>query len=270
MEQKKHIFMTAGITIVILILGIVLVTIYVKQQDGDKGEVKDLAESGTQQNAEYIEGTGQQIVSPALTMVTPQPIDLNASQINVGNAPIYPMLDEDILENKLHRSEWVDVMIREDDNLPLHGSSVYTISMVPILLYNVEADQYATSCNYLLCEDITNLKDIGTLQVTQAADGSYQTAGITTDSVPERFADLMAANPERKYIFLYNGTILCMLDEDNNLYASPYSDEIQVIGDYYHALDYTHIAVSYLELTDSAHLLHYQDYDSDGKYEIIH
>ncbi len=44
------------------------------------------------------------------------------------------------------------------------------------------------------------------------------------------------------------------------------SDELQVVGDYYHAFDYENIAVSYRILTDSAHLLYYRDDDSDGSY----
>ena len=208
----------------------------------------------------------QQMISPALVMQTPQPTDLDAANVYAGKAPVYPELDEELLEQQLNRSHWIDDMICEDANLPLHGCEGYYIVTIPVICYNAQSNQYAVDGNYLVFDDITDLGNNAGLHVVLSEDGSYQNSGFISGLIPMYLTEIMIANPDQEYIFLYNGTAMCMIDEDNTLYTSPYSDELQVVGDYYHALDYKNIAVSYRNLTDSAHLLYYRDDDSDGSY----
>lgn len=208
----------------------------------------------------------QQNVSLASVMQTPQPTNLDAVNVYAAKAPVYPELDEELLERQLNRTRWIDDMIREDANLPLHGCEGYYISTIPVICYNAQSNQYAVNGNYLVFEDITNPDNNAGLQAVLSTDGSYQTSGFISGLIPKYLTEIVIANPDQEYIFLYNGTDMCMIDEDNTIYTSPYSDEIQVVGDYYHALDYENIAVSYRNLTDSAHLLYYRDDDSDGSY----
>lgn len=208
----------------------------------------------------------QQNVSLASVMQTPQPTNLDAVNVYVSKAPIYPELDEELLEQQLNRTRWIDDMIREDVNLPLHGCEGYYIVTIPVIYYNAESNQYAVDGNYLVFDDITDLGNNAGLQAVLSEDGSAQTCGFISGLIPKYLTEVMIANPDQEYIFLYNGTAMCMIDENNTLYTSPYSDELQVVGDYYHALDYKNISVSYRNLTDSAHLLYYRDDDSDGSY----
>ena len=61
--------------------------------------------------------------------------------------------------------------------------------------------------------------------------------------------------PEEKYLFLYNVKGLA-LSPDNQVYVNALNPkEYQVTGDYYHALDYENLAVSYVDITDPEHLV---------------
>lgn len=65
--------------------------------------------------------------------------------------------------------------------------------------------------------------------------------------------DAFKGYPEEKLLFLYNIKGLA-LSPDNQVYAlNP--KEYQVTGDYYHALDYENLAVSYTDITDPEHLV---------------
>lgn len=266
---KRCIILAAGIVAVILIISIISIRLYVT---GNQSNVTTADISSDIHSEQVITGmmdedkAAGEPRSLGMVMVTPQPTDLDAANVYAGKAPIYPELDEELLERQLNRTRWIDDMIREDANLPLHGCEGYYIVTIPVICYNAQLNQYAVDGNYLVFEDITDLGNNAGLQAVLSADGTAQTSGFISGLIPKYLTEIMIANPDQEYIFLYNGTAMCMIDEDNTLYTSPYSDELQVVGDYYHALDYKNIAVSYRNLTDSAHLLYYRDDDSDGSY----
>lgn len=58
----------------------------------------------------------------------------------------------------------------------------------------------------------------------------------------------MAEAPDREHILLTNGYDEMLLDEDNRGYGS-YGAAFNVVGDYFHALDWENMAVSYQEIT---------------------
>ena len=64
----------------------------------------------------------------------------------------------------------------------------------------------------------------------------------------------MSAAPSAGYIFLTNGYDEMLLDADNQCYAQ-YGGTFRVEGDYYHALDWEAMAVSYEDITNQDNLV---------------
>jgi hypothetical protein len=64
---------------------------------------------------------------------------------------------------------------------------------------------------------------------------------------------ILRDSPDEQYIFLYNYDEM-LLDSSNILYEKTRFN-IEVKGDYYHALDYEMLGVSYNKLTDESNLV---------------
>lgn len=76
-----------------------------------------------------------------------------------------------------------------------------------------------------------------------------------TYSVNTAIMDAFTEAPEEKYIFLYNGRLVQILDSHNVLHAGSIDCDITVEGDCYHALDYEKIAVSYQDIISEENLV---------------
>lgn len=73
-------------------------------------------------------------------------------------------------------------------------------------------------------------------------------------------------NPQEKLICCIAGTALCVLDSSNEIYPSWVGSGYPVEGDYYNALDYELLGVSYEELTNPDNLVWY-DFVGDEEIE---
>lgn len=76
-----------------------------------------------------------------------------------------------------------------------------------------------------------------------------------TYSVDAAIMDAFTEAPDEKYIFLYNGRFVQILDSHNILHSGSIDNDITVEGDYYHALDYEKIAVSYQDIISEENLI---------------
>ena len=65
---------------------------------------------------------------------------------------------------------------------------------------------------------------------------------------------IMKDNPEKDYIFLFNDGELLLIDSDNEI-TTDGNFNYEVSGDYYHALNYDLLSVSYNEMTREDNLI---------------
>lgn len=71
--------------------------------------------------------------------------------------------------------------------------------------------------------------------------------------------EMLREHPDEKYIYLCGAGRARLLDKNNALYMD--DSEVQVKGDYYHALDYKEIGLSYKDITDKKNLVWIQAED---------
>lgn len=129
----------------------------------------------------------------------------------------------------------------------LKGEEGCYISVVEQPCFRIHDPSSPTSflC-YLFTED---MEPAGELLFYQWGNGLEHNSPVLYGSNTDKWKlGLMAEEPQKEYILLTNGYREMLLDENNRVYSSN-GDPFDVEGDYFHALDWQTIAVSYDEIT---------------------
>lgn len=90
---------------------------------------------------------------------------------------------------------------------------------------------------------------------------------VGASCVTSRVAEIIQKDPDELFIFLLNGTDFdSQIASDNSLYlwSQVEQENVKVEGDYFHALDYETLAVSYSMLTDPENLI-WVDFKDESK-----
>ena len=127
----------------------------------------------------------------------------------------------------------------------------YYISDIPILWWdaieNRIDEHYAKLAIFSEKHEI-----LGALDLNDDLDGellfSFMAGGDT-------FFKEMEEAPKDKYLFILNQSQMSMLDENNKILTPNANPEVMIQGDYYHALPYQTLAISYSDLVDEKHLM---------------
>ncbi|MDE7223777.1 MAG: hypothetical protein K2O34_08375 [Acetatifactor sp.] len=122
------------------------------------------------------------------------------------------------------------------------------LSTVVIPYYDVQENEVAREYHIVMLS-----KDLQEKMILQMVKRGFRCEISTVMSMDSYMEEPLEEHPEEKFLFLFNVKGLA-LSSDNQVYACN-PKEYQVIGDYYHALDYENLAVSYEDITDPEHLV---------------
>lgn len=94
--------------------------------------------------------------------------------------------------------------------------------------------------------------------IVEGINGTKEITGMSF-SQDGTLVEMLREHPDEKYIYLCGAGRARLLDKNNALYMD--DSEVQVKGDYYHALDYKEIGLSYKDITDKKNLVWIQAED---------
>lgn len=151
--------------------------------------------------------------------------------------------------------EHLRAMSSAADHYRLNGASGCFISRTEVAAFRISDCSCATTFNcYLFTSNMEPAGEImffvGNGELTFNSVILYQSG----DNSTPYSLNVMQDAPDKKHILLTNDYDDMLLDEQNKIYAknaAPFS----VVGDYFHALDWEAIAVSYSEITADDNLL---------------
>lgn len=101
-------------------------------------------------------------------------------------------------------------------------------------------------------------------------DGKNPTGSIS--DTEENTFEILKEHKKTKYIFIENGPSMLLLNAKNEILNDiGYRPKVTVKGDYYHALDYKTLAVSYQDLTSEKNLVKFKlKVKGDKVIDLIH
>lgn len=124
------------------------------------------------------------------------------------------------------------------------------LSTTVIPYYEVQENQVASVYYVVMLSE-----DLQEKRILQVAKRGFKCEISTVLSMDGYMEEAFEEYPEEKFLFLFNVKGLA-LSPDNQIYVDTYnSKEYAVTGDYYHALDYEKLAVSYADIIDPEHLV---------------
>ncbi|MCH5270064.1 MAG: hypothetical protein J1E83_04890 [Lachnospiraceae bacterium] len=130
--------------------------------------------------------------------------------------------------------------------LPYEDSGCY-ISLTPILFWSATFNQVSTEMWVVVFSE--NFDETVKLEF-------YYYENSLSMHIYSEFSSMMLENfrsrPNEKYVCIFNGGRPLMLDSENSLYGI--YGRVPVEGDYYHALDYEKLGVSYEEIISQDNL----------------
>lgn len=171
-----------------------------------------------------------------------QKIDYNSKipvEDIINNRPGYEKYYTEIIQS-------VEQLSEEDENFPFYHHKGYYISKVPVYHFYAIENTIGTEVQVVLFSKDLNKQAI--VIVFSNNDKIDINISYSFSHIKE-----LKESPNERYILLYNHDEQ-MLDSVNNL-MNWGRFSIKVIGDYYHALDYKKLGVSYNELTDASKLV---------------
>ena len=188
-------------------------------------------------------------------MPTPKPI-LDANEIAnltidyncktpikaiINNEPGYEKYYIDMIQS-------IEQISKEDAEFPFYHKKGYYISKAPI--YHFDAIKNTISNNVQIVLFSKDLKK-QTLYIFFISDRNKEILSQINGS----FEDInkLKSSPDEQYIFIYNNSDLIL--GSNNTLDNYTRYTIEVKGDYYHALDYKTLGISYNKLTDKKNLV---------------
>lgn len=133
----------------------------------------------------------------------------------------------------------------------LYGESGFYVSTVPIRYFdaydiNMQENMISELC--IFSKDFSK----GAMYTLFYVDGEITvTCNFTLNS---NVKSVLKDKPDEEFIFLSNGGEVLIIDSDNEIIAGG-NNMYEITGDYYHALEYELLAVSYNEITDEENLV---------------
>ena len=145
------------------------------------------------------------------------------------------------------------------DDYVLYGAENCYVSTVDVMLFNIKENAVVNMLYaYIFTEDG---EPVGHISFSGALPGmDYNIVLRHRDLNYNDILNFLSANPENQYIILTDGASIYYLDEENMLFsfsgsANVKPETVVIEGDYYHALDYERLAVSYNEIADKNNLV---------------
>lgn len=145
--------------------------------------------------------------------------------------------------------EWIKRTLYLTEDSLLKGAEGCYISVVEQPVFRIHDPSGPTSflC-YLFTEDMEPAGEI--LFYEWGNDLVHNSPVLYGSGMVKWDLGLMAEDPQKEYILLTNGYCEMLLDENNEVYSSD-GKTFDVVGDYFHSLDWQTIAVSYDQITYS-------------------
>lgn len=139
--------------------------------------------------------------------------------------------------------------VAEEDGL-IEEKGCYYISDIPIFYWdaieNRIDEHYARLAVFSEKHEM-----LGTLDLNNDLDGELLFSFMADATSLKK----MEEAPKDKYLFILNQSRSLLLNENNEILPPNYNPEVKVQGDYYHALPYQTLAVSYRDLTNKKHFM---------------
>ncbi|MCH5270671.1 MAG: hypothetical protein J1E83_07965 [Lachnospiraceae bacterium] len=142
-----------------------------------------------------------------------------------------------------HETLWGFIdSVQESSGLPYTGGFQYGergcyISLTPIYFWDARANEIANEVWFAVFNE-----DFSETQVIQFFKVENTLMMQWSSAFGESLIEAFRTAPDEKYICMFN-THVCMLDAQNSLHAT--REQVTVEGDYYHALDYEKLGISY-------------------------
>lgn len=194
-----------------------------------------------------------------LDMVNNQDYRMEVDPI-VDNTPGYEEEYNDL-------KSFVSAVISTRDSVMYKQKECY-VSRIPIYYWVANRNEVGTASIELLVFS-KDLKNSATYSM-HCEDGTF-IAGSIGDT-EEGMLQILKKHKKTKFIFISNGSETLLLNEENKIFNdSVYCPDITIKGDYYHALDYKTLAVSYQDLTSEKNLVKFKlKVKGDKVIDLIH
>lgn len=142
----------------------------------------------------------------------------------------------------------------------LYGHDEFYISICPVISFAPSYNSISGTVQvFFFTKD---MEEAGSFMFYEM-DGEvcYEISWISTSGSGNGILKGLSESPDTKYIVLVNGIQSALLSEDNELSAIGNwngTQPFEISGDYYHALDYETLAVSYEDIVDEDNLILFQ------------
>ena len=187
-------------------------------------------------------------------MVSEPSENLDANLVSEDNLPNILNIDEINMSDEA--ISMLDNMVSSDVELPLYNEEGYYITRKSIIHYMAKEQKYSDVYMYFAFGKDEDLHQGVAIYFT-LIDGNISSPQITYP-IDKNIADALMTQPDMYYLFLYNGAAEVIIDENNKLHNTAYLYNIDVIGDYYHSLNYKKYAISYQDLVKSDNLIYHE------------
>lgn len=138
------------------------------------------------------------------------------------------------------------------EDTPFYGENGCYISKKPIRFFSSDTCEMSAEERLIaFSKDFSKAIEIYLYYNAHSDEMNVQ----LTYSVNTVIMDAFTEAPDEEYIFLYNGRFMQILDSYNVLHCGSIDYDITVKGDYYHALNYEAIAVSYQDIISEENLV---------------
>ncbi len=160
------------------------------------------------------------------------------------------LFDEKSSQKQRETVETIMLFMGEERYQSPEWSKGCYLSTTVIPYYNVQENGIAREYHVVMLSE-----DLQEKLILQIIKRGLKCEISTVLSMDGYMAEPFEEYPEEKFIFLFNVKGLA-LSPDNQVYVYALNPkEYQVTGDYYHALDYENLAVSYEDIIDPEHLV---------------
>lgn len=180
--------------------------------------------------------------------------EIKDSDIDYGQIiPVDKVLEKDSDYKDIYDSmtDSISELCKNSEEFSLYGETGFYISKTPIRHFDVRNLKMQEGMSTQICifsEDLSS----GAVYILYEADGEI--LGQCNFSMNTYVSTIMKDNPEKDYIFLFNDGELLLIDSDNEI-TTDGNFNYEVSGDYYHALNYDLLSVSYNEMTREDNLI---------------
>lgn len=177
---------------------------------------------------------------------------LDASEINVydGNNKMKEMISGILSQKGKYAQKYKDMCMEIESEME-EEEGCYYISDIPILWWdaieNRIDEHYAKLAIFSEKHEI-----LGALDLNNDLDGELLFSFMAGD---DTFFKKMEEAKKDKYLFILNQSKMLMLNENNEILPPNANPKVMIQGDYYHALPYQTLAISYSDLVDEKHLI---------------